>query len=318
MNTLDHGPSLGSIGLRALGGKSPVCWAGAGRVQPPPPGPSFCDAAHSRGHRARQDGRVSGDEQKCEGLLADALAATASQRRRISEVRARQHVGAAGWAQTSTLEAIIRAGREGWAATDALRQVMKLTSERLDLMPLGGSEEERSGHRQALRDVVENGELQLATATALDDLICAALDEVSCTPADDLNVHRLRRIHDRLQEQVAALRTIVEIAHAQASSVEQLAELSRLSAEYRRRVEDIAQFSARQEAQALAQAGEKLVQRIGELDEAAPEQLDALTQIGEAVGEYIQETGAAQAEQAEALEKLASGLQERAEALRRG
>ncbi|SEJ16538.1 hypothetical protein SAMN04488058_104185 [Deinococcus reticulitermitis] len=261
---------------------------------------------------------MSGDEQKCEGLLADALAATASQRRRISEVRARQHVGAAGWAQTSTLEAIIRAGREGWAATDALRQVMKLTSERLDLMPLGGSEEERSGHRQALRDVVENGELQLATATALDDLICAALDEVSCMPADDLNVHRLRRIHDRLQEQVAALRTIVEIAHAQASSVEQLAELSRLSAEYRRRVEDIAQFSARQEAQALAQAGEKLVQRIGELDEAAPEQLDALTQIGEAVGEYIQETGAAQAEQAEALEKLASGLQERAEALRRG
>lgn len=233
-------------------------------------------------------------------------------------MRAREHVGAAGWAQASTLEAIIRAGQEGWAATDALRRVMTLTGERLGVLPLAGSEDERSSHRQALRDVAQSGELQLATATALDALICTALDEVSGTPTDDLSVNRLRQIHDQLREQVSALQTIVEVAHAQASSVEQLDELSRLSDEYRRRVEAIAQFSAREEAQALGEAGERLVERIGELDEAPPQQLEALTQIGEAVVEHIQETGAEQEQQADALEHLASCMQERAQELRRG
>ena len=50
--------------------------------------------------------------------VAQVREASLKQRRRVAEARAREHVGAAGWAQTSALDAIIRAGREGLAATD--------------------------------------------------------------------------------------------------------------------------------------------------------------------------------------------------------
>ena len=65
----------------------------------------------------------------------------------------------------------------------------------------------------------------------------------------------------------------------------------------------------------LAEAGEQIVDRISELDEAGPEQLDALGRIAEAALGKVAETAAAPEQQAELLETLAQTAQQKAEAL---
>ncbi|EYB66836.1 hypothetical protein DEIPH_ctg066orf0019 [Deinococcus phoenicis] len=249
-------------------------------------------------------------------MLAGARQAVSQQRRRLAEVRAREHVGAAGWAQTSTLENILRAGREGLAATDTLRQLVRLTTEQVRSLPLAGPQEERDGHVRALTDIVQRGEGQITAAEALDDLICQALEDVTRTPVADVNVQTLRRIHERVQEQVEALNTIIGSARAQAGTLEEVTRLAQLSAEHQDRVNALRQFSAEEELQALTAAGEGIVERIAELDEAAPRQLDALTHIGEIVGQKVTDTAASVPEQAQALDDLARTLQQKAEELR--
>ncbi|CAM3641800.1 hypothetical protein DEFR109230_06535 [Deinococcus frigens] len=248
--------------------------------------------------------------------MADAWNAAHSQHRRVSEVRAREHVGAAGWAQSSTLEDIIRTGQQGLAATDALRQVIHLTTEQIRTLPLGASPHERGGQTQALLDIVENGEQQITAAQALDQLVCLALEDVARTPVDELNVAQLRLIHGRVNDQLAALKNIIGAARAQAQTLEQANHLEQVLNEHQHRVDEIQRFSAAHEADALADAGESIVARISELDEAAPEQVDALVQIGEAVVEKMGETGASEQEQAEALEELADEMKEKADELR--
>lgn len=115
--------------------------------------------------------------------VAQVREASLKQRRRVAEVRAREHVGAAGWAQTSALDAIIRAGREGLAATDALREVVQVTTEQLRALPFGAGGEARSAQEEALRHILESGEAQITAARALDELVCTALDEVAPRPS---------------------------------------------------------------------------------------------------------------------------------------
>lgn len=252
-----------------------------------------------------------------DSLLSTARQATQSQRRRVAEVKAREHVGAAGWAQTTTLESILRAGREGQAATDALRQVAYLTTEQLRSLSMREVGEQRDGHLEALENIVRSSHEQLGSAQVLDRLICDALEDVTHVPQDELNVKRLKGIHSRLQEQVSALNTIMEAARVQARTLEQVAELEHLSAQHQQRLHDIRQFSNEEELAALGDAGKEIVTRIAELDEAHPKQLDALQQIGEAVVDKLPETGANAAQQAETLEKIAQAAHEKAAEVRR-
>lgn len=249
--------------------------------------------------------------------IAQVREASLNQRRRVSEVRAREHVGAAGWAQTSALDAIIRAGREGLAATDALREVVQITTEQLRALPFGAGDDARSGQEEALRHILESGEVQITAARALDELVCMALDEVARTPVSEMNLRRLEGIHARVREQVQALGTLMEAAQVQTDTLEQVAQLERVSADYQSRVATLGCLSAEQEAQALGDAGEQLVGRLAELDEAAPQQVNALTRIGEAVAEKLTETGATPAEQAQALEDLAHLMEEKAGEIRK-
>ncbi|BDP42509.1 hypothetical protein DAETH_24780 [Deinococcus aetherius] len=259
---------------------------------------------------------VDGSAEKRDALLASARQAVGEHRRRVAEARAREHVGAAGWAQTSMLEAIIRAGREGSAAVDALRQVVSLTTEQVRTLPLGAPGEAREVHAQALSEIVHSGEEQISAAEALDDLVCHALAEVTRTPVAEVNVQALRRIHEWLQGQVGALETITGSARAQADTLEQISRLERVSAEHQERVEATRHLSARERVQVLGDLGEEVVGRIAELDEANAHQLDALGRIGEAVVEKVAETGTTPSQQVQALEALAQAVQDKAEELR--
>lgn len=248
-------------------------------------------------------------------LLSETEQATLSQRHQVAEVQARRHVGAAGWKQTAALEGILRAGREGLAATDALRHVVRLTTEQIRTLSLSEMGEQDE-HVQALQQIVENGESQITAAQALEEVLCTALADVARTPVDDINVLRLKQIHQRVQEQLTALDTIVEAAKVQAQTLEQASQLEAVSAKYQQRVNDIQQLSAEEEVEALGETGEQIVERIAEIDEAHPNQLSALKKIGEAVVEKLPDTGADARAQAQTLEHLAQVAQEKAEDLR--
>lgn len=259
---------------------------------------------------------MNSGQEKRDGLMEGARQAAHTQRRRVAEVRAREHVGAAGWAQSSTLEDIIHTGQRGLAATDALRQVIHLTTEQIRALPLGASPDERGGQAQTLLDIVENGEQQITAAQALDEMICLAMEEVARTPVDELNVARLNFIRGRVNEQLRTLHAIIGAAQGQAQTLEQAAQLEQVLSEHQRRLGEIRRFSAEEEIVTLAGAGQQIVERISELDDAAPQQIDALTGIGEAVAEQMGQTGAPAPEQAEALDGLADEMKEKAEELR--
>ncbi len=214
------------------------------------------------------------------------------------------------------LEDIIRTGQQGLAATDALRQVIYLTTEQIRALPLGASADERGGQAQALLDIVENGEQQVTAAQALNALIGLALEDVARTPLNELSVSRLQAIHERVNGQLGALTAIIDTAQAQTQTLEQAAQLEELLNDHQRRLNEIRRVSLEEEIQALTVAGEQIVERISELDDAAEQQVDALTQIGKAVADHMAETGASDEEKAEALEGLAHEMRDRAGELR--
>lgn len=254
---------------------------------------------------------------KRDALLSEARRATESQRRRVSEARAREHVGAAGWAQSSALEGILKLGREGLVVTDSLRQVVKLTTEQLRDLSLGALTEQREHHLKALEEIVESGKEQLTASQALEEMLCQALEDVYSLPLEDVNVRQLEVVHNRIQQQISALNAIIEAAKVQASTLEQVSALEVVSAAHHQRISEIEQLSAEDEVTALGQAGENIVGRIAELDKA-PQQLDSLQQIGEAVVDKIPDTGAHPETQAETLEQLAETAQAKADELREG
>ncbi|NTY01630.1 hypothetical protein [Deinococcus sp. JMULE3] len=246
--------------------------------------------------------------------LAQVQEASLAQRRRVAEVRARQHVGAAGWAQNAALNAIIQAGREGLAATDALRDVLHLTSAQLRDLPLS-DEPGRQEHIGALQRILDSGEAQVSAAQTLDALVTEALDEVTRLPVSDVSAAQLDALRRRVRQQVDTLDLILQAARAQTTTLEQLGELQRVSEAFHGQVAGLQILSASEEAQVLGEAGEQLVHRLGNLEDS-PQQLSALTRIGEAVAEQLADTGDAPAAQADALEDLARHMDGKATELR--
>ena len=242
--------------------------------------------------------------------LRELVERSREQQRKLSEARAREHVGAAGWQQTSLLEEIIRAGRSQFASTDALRQVVKLTTQNLRELPLAAGQEPRDDQQRTLEGIVESGNQQVSAAHELEEVIRQALAEVLDTPLSDLNARKLERVLERVREQIHALNLMIEAARAEVGTLEQLQALDAVSTKYQQRLGELNSLSAEEELEMLGTVGEQVVGRITELDAHGDKQLEKLGSIGEAAVKGVAETSASKDEQLHTLE----GIQAEAEA----
>jgi len=242
-------------------------------------------------------------------------ARTVEQQRRLNEARAREHVGAAGWLQSSLLEEIIRVGREQFASTDALRQVVRVTTESLRQLPISAGQESREGQQRALEGIVASGSEQITAAHELEGVIREALAGIVATPLDDLNARRLERVLERVRDQINSLHLMIEAARAQVGTLEQLQELDRVSASYQARLGELHNLSAEEELDLLGSMGEQVVERITDLDAEGGQQLEKLGSIGEATIKQVSETAATRGEQIQALEELQAAAERETERL---
>ena len=239
-----------------------------------------------------------------------------AQMRRLSEARAREHVGAAGWRQTSLLEEIIQAGRSQFSSSDALRQVVSLTTESLRALPLSAGQETRDDQQRTLEGVVESGHQQIEAAHELEGVIEQALREIVDTPLTDLNARRLERVLERVQNQIRSLDLMIEAARAQVGTLEQLQALDRVSESYQRQLNELQSLSAEEELEMLGNMGEQVAQRVTQLDVPGERQLETLGNIGEAAVKQVAATDASREEQLQTLDTLQVQAEQEADRLR--
>ena len=237
------------------------------------------------------------------------------QRRKLNEARAREHVGAAGWQQTTLLEEIILAGREQFASTNALRQVVTLSTESLRALPLA-AQKPRDDQQRTLEGIVESGNQQVMAAQELEEVIQQALAEVIDTPLSDVNARQLERILTRVRQQIQALNLMIEAARTQVGTLEQMQALDAVIASYQRRLGELSSLSAEEELDVLGNVGEQVVGRITELDAHGGKQLEKLGSIGEAAVKGVSETSASRDEQLTTLEGIQAEAGREAEKLK--
>jgi hypothetical protein len=245
-----------------------------------------------------------------ETLLTLSRERAVGQARRLSEARAREHVGAAGWAQASVLEQIIRAGQAQIEATDTLRTVVQLSTEQLRALTLEEVRAQAGEQDRTLGQIMAEGTQQVRAAESLSELIQAALDDVVRVPLSEVSVRHLEQIGVRVREQLESLQTLLASARAQAQTLSQLQSLDQVSRDHARRVDQLRSETAAAAAERLGQQGEAIVEAITELDEGRLQQVSALQGIGSAAVEAVNETGASRAEQLAALEAIARTTQE--------
>ncbi len=238
------------------------------------------------------------------------------QQRKLNEARAREHVGAAGWQQTSLLEEIIRAGRSQFASTDALRQVVNLTTQTLRELPLAAGQEPRDDQQRTLEGIVASGNQQVGAAQELEEVIQQALAEVIGTPLSDLNARKLERVLERVRQQIRALNLMIEAARAEVGTLEQLQALDAVSVAYQQRLGELQSLSAEDELEVLGNVGEQVVERITALDAPGSKQLEKLGSIGEAAVKGVSETAASKDEQLNTLEGIQAEAGREAEKLK--
>ncbi|MGY2895476.1 hypothetical protein [Deinococcus sp. UYEF24] len=277
---------------------------------PATPAPPTSQAA--AGDSAAQGSAAQG--QAAASTLLELNVQSREQRRRLNEARAREHVGAAGWHQTTLLEEIIRAGRDQFASTDALRQVVQLTTESLRALPLAAGQE-RGGQRRTLEEIVRSGHQQVSAAQELEEVIQQALGEIIETPISDLSARQLNRVLERVQEQIRALNLMIEAARAQVGTLEQLQELDDVSVSYQQRLGALHHLSAEEELEMLGNVGEQVAERIAELGVGGDRQLDTLGNISGAVVRQMAETTASKDDQLQALEQVQTEARQQARKL---
>ncbi len=238
--------------------------------------------------------------------LSEARARQTHNRRVAS---AREHVGAAGWAQSAALEKIIHAGREQFAVTDALRQVVNLTLTQLRQVSLEDIGQFGPGQASALKTIIESGGEQVDAALALQALIEDALAAVVDTPLGDLSVTKLEHIRAAVERQTRALHDMIAAAKSQAHTLEQLRALDAVSAEQQARVASSAHTEAELKVLALEQVAGQAAHEIGQLSKAGEgAQLAALEQVAARAVDEIRQL-ADTPEQEEALRHVAERAQ---------
>ncbi|MFC4453545.1 hypothetical protein [Deinococcus sonorensis] len=140
---------------------------------------------------------------------------------------ARQHVGAAGFAQRNVLEQLIAAGREQIAYTGTLRQVVASTLRQLGEERLEGE----PGQLVALQQIVTSGQRQIETARQLTLSIQHTLSNVRSTPLELVSAHLLSLLSESVHHHARNLELLIQAALEEASSSEQVAQLKQVRAD---------------------------------------------------------------------------------------
>ncbi|WP_407541934.1 hypothetical protein Q0M94_20865 (plasmid) [Deinococcus radiomollis] len=127
---------------------------------------------------------------------------------------ARQHVGAAGFAQRNVLEQIITAGREQIVYTRALRKVVASTLRQLE------AQEDRVERvpSRTLQQIVSSGQRQIETAQQLKDTIQQTLSNVLDTPLDLVSAQVLAVLSESVRRQARHLELLIQVALNEAAS----------------------------------------------------------------------------------------------------
>ncbi|WP_027483061.1 hypothetical protein [Deinococcus pimensis] len=209
----------------------------------------------------------------------------AAERRSYST--AREHVGAAGFAQRDALERLISAGREQILFTASLREVLTTTLAQLHALPLANLHEAAGPHVTALEHIAQSSRVQLDISNRLRVTIQDALTEVRGTPIEQISAQLLTDLAQLTHQQAADLQALIALALNEASTVGHITTLRQLS--------DNAK-----------------TQLLGEQPQRSERQLHQLDQIGQDVMNrlrVLEEEGAAHAEQKAALEREATAAQ---------
>ena len=190
-------------------------------------------------------------------------------------------------AQLEILEQIIQGGREQLVVTQALRQVVAATLEQQRATPLAQIGTLAQQHQATLQDIVNSGRAQIEMAHQLRLTIQQTLAEVRETPLEYVSGHLLTTLSASVRQQVQDLENIIQAAVGQASSLEQIAQLERVSAQAATRLEQVAhERGEREVAQLERQAAETLdyirgLEREGQSHAAQKDQLIAEAKIAE-------------------------------------
>ncbi|AFZ69251.1 hypothetical protein [Deinococcus peraridilitoris] len=179
---------------------------------------------------------------------------------------AREHVGAAGFAQRDTLEQLISAGREQIEFTHSLRQVMKSTLEQLHALPPADLHHAAGTQVTALENIVQASRAQLETAHRLREAIQRTMAEICGTPVEDISAHLLRNLSQVVQRQAADLDGLIKLALHEASTVQQIDTLSRMSAEAQTQLLRTDREQVEGEILELTRLGQDALERIRALE----------------------------------------------------
>ncbi|PYE50980.1 hypothetical protein [Deinococcus yavapaiensis] len=179
---------------------------------------------------------------------------------------AREHVGNAGFAQRDVLERLINAGREQILFTSSLHQVLATTLQQLHALPLMDLHHAAEPHVTTLENIVQSSWTQLETADRLRDSIQQALAEVRGTPVEEISVQVLSPLSQMVQRQAADLQALISLALDQASNVDQITTLQRISTQAHAHLQQAKQEGAERALLHLDQIGQDALNRIRALE----------------------------------------------------
>ncbi|PYE50963.1 hypothetical protein [Deinococcus yavapaiensis] len=185
---------------------------------------------------------------------------------RASFAAAREHVGAAGFAQRDVLERLIDAGREQIQFTVSLRQVLTITLQQLHALPLMDLHQAAEPHVTTLESIVQSSRAQLETADRLRDSIQRALVEVRGTPIEDISAQVLTNLSQVVQHQAADLAALISLALNEASTVEQITTLQRVSTQAHEQLQQAKHEQAERALMHLNQISQDVLTRIRALE----------------------------------------------------
>lgn len=253
------------------------------------------------------------------------------------ERRARQHVGAAGFAQRDALERIIVAGRDQILFTQSLRTLLADTLAHLHALPLMDLYEAAGPHVAVLEQVAEACWAQMETAAKLRETIERGLTEIRGTPVEHISAHLLVNLSQVVQRQATELQTLITLANTETSTLQQIAGLHRVSVQTHKQLLSVEREQAEQEMVRLDREGRDALERIRQLEDEGASYADQKARMerdatqtrrhladleGEATRDArdlarLEAQAQASRRQVDELEEAARGTQERIASLRR-
>ena len=240
----------------------------------------------------------------------------------FSILSTRAHVGAAGFAQSQALEAIISAGREQVTLAHGLREVVMATQDQIREIAVRSDAGLADVQTTALRDIVTAGQAQIQAADDLRRLIQTALEAVRETPIEDISVTVLTAVGAAVQRQARGLEALVAMALSEVTDAAQITRLERVNEDTVRQGETIERERTERELVYLEQLQHQALARIRHLEAAGVthaaqiEQLEADTAHAQRQVETLEAAEGRDLAQIARLETAERSVQERANALR--